>query len=524
VKTLRKRSMLLFIMAMAFGMMAVPHSAFASNWYVRSTAACSTNGDGSASTCEGSSGTAGAFSGFGNVNWSRMSNNDTLFLVAGDTYSGSGVSIGHSNITVSVTGSGSAVLALTGSGDGFDYGANSNVTVNGLTGNAAFGGSTSYGIVVTNIGDGGRCAYSNNGGSNNKLLHVECQVASTTQPDDNFGGVYFSGGNGFEVAYNWIHPPTSTKTRATGITMWSNGGLSSFTANLEHDNRVDNLSDDGIRCGADCSNYHNEVSHIDGSGHSDSLLAQSGSYIAIYNNFVHDSGDQNIYLDNLYNSACSHIRIYNNVIASNPGFGVVIDPEGGVGGTCPDGPGGSIAAWDDVVIANNTFYTTSASAIRGGSRGTGSQTTNLVIVNNIFGNVTDGGYRSVDLDSNVSFAAMGWNYDTYANTSANYPTIASWQSNMTLTQIKALSPARELNGEVGIPAYVNPSGSDFHLALSDAIAIAKGQNLALSYGFLATDKDGNPRPSSGSWDLGAYQSQSTANRPTPPTNVQAVAQ
>lgn len=509
-------------MAVAFGMMAVPHSAFASNWYVRSTAACSTNGDGSASTCAGSSGAAGAFSGFGNVNWSRMSNNDTLLLVAGDTYSGSGLSIGHSNITVSVTGSGSAVIALAGSGDGIDYNANSNVTVNGVTGNAAFGGSTTYGIIVANIGDGGRCAYSNNGGSNNKLLHVECQVASTTQPDDNFGGVYFSGGNGFEVAYNWIHPPTSTQTRATGITMWPNGGLSSFTANLEHDNRVDNLYDDGIRCGADCSIYHNEVSRIVNSGHSDSLLAQSGSYIAIYNNYVHDSGDQNIYLDNLYDSTCAHIRIYNNVIASNPGFGMNIDAEGGVGGTCPDGPGGSSSTWDDVVIANNTFYSTSASSVRTSNRG---QPTNLVFLNNIFGTQTDGSYHSLDLQSNSTIASStAWDYNVYSTSDANYPAITSWANNNTLAQMRNLSPARETNGKVGIPIYVNTSAADFHLALSDTLAFGKGENLMTSYPFLSTDKDGNPRSTSGPWDIGAYQAQTNVSRPTPPTNVQAVAQ
>ena len=414
MKTLRKRSMLLFIMAVALGMMAVPHSAFASNWYVRSTAACGTNGDGSASTCAGSSGAAGAFSGFGNVNWSRMSNNDTLFLVAGDTYSGSGVSIGHSNITVSVTGTGSAVIALTGSGDGFDYNSNSNVTVNGVTGNAAFGGSTSYGIVVTNIGDGGRCAYSNNSGSNNKLLHVECQVASTTQPDDNFGGVFFSGGNGFEVAYNWIHPPTSTKTRATGITMFPTGGLGNFTGGgLEHDNRIDNLYDDGIRCGENCSMYHNEVSHIDGSGHSDSLLLQSGSYGAIYNNYVHNSGDQNIYLDNLYESTCAHVRVYNNIINSDPGFGMNIDAEGGVTGVCGGGPGGSSSKWDDIVIANNTFYTSSASSVRTSGRG---QPTNVVFLNNIFGTNTDNSYHAIDIQSNTTITS--WDYNVYSTSGA----------------------------------------------------------------------------------------------------------
>ena len=95
---------------------------------------------------------------------------------------------------------------------------------------------------------------------------------------------------------------------------------------------------------------------------------------------------------------------------------------------------------------------------------------------------------------------------------------------MTLAQMRAMSPAREVNGRVGIPSYVSAAVNDYHLSPSDILAIGKGQNLTTTYPFLATDKDGNPRPSSGPWDVGAYQSQSTVNRPAPPTNVQALPQ
>src|SRR6266576_4522996 len=87
---------------------------------------------------------------------------------------------------------------------------------------------------------------------------------------------------------------------ASGIVVWQgNMGLTTYTNTRIYSNRVDNFYHDGIKSDSNASIFGNEVSTIQGSAHSDSLLIQSGSYSAIYNNFVHDSGDQNIYLDNL---------------------------------------------------------------------------------------------------------------------------------------------------------------------------------------------------------------------------------
>jgi hypothetical protein len=56
----------------------------------------------------------------------------------------------------------------------------------------------------------------------------------------------------------------------------------------------------------------------------------------------------------------------------------------------------------------------------------------------------------------------------------------------------------------GNPLFINPSAGDFHLA-TNSPAIGAGVNLvSLNLPGLSTDKDGNQRPATGSWTLGAY--------------------
>jgi hypothetical protein len=510
------------------------NSVSASNWYVRSGAACSVNGNGTTSSCAASAGAAGAWSGFSNIAWSSIAGGDSLFLNSGDTYVGT-LGVGSSGssgnpITISVTGGGTARINANGT-NGINFNGHSYVTVDGAIGSPAFGGSTTMGISVTNIGASGFCAYENSGGHHFKLLHIECYGTSpgTSQPDDNRGGFYLSAGGsgkgGVEVAYNYIHGPvqpafSNSKWGATCVTVWAATGTSNLTDNLQHDNRCDQVYNDGLRCAANCSIYHNEVSHVDASGHSDSLLIQSGSYTAVYGNYVHDSYDQNIYFDNLFDSACGHVRIYNNIINSPGGHGGInIDPEGGAG-TAGSGTGcvGSSAAWDDVVIANNTFYQSSTYNVFWSGRGA---VTNLAVLNNIFGQVSMGGgaWYSIYLGSGPSFATGDrWDYNVYSTTSSGYPTIAHTSSNYVLAGLQALIPAREAHGKTGSPSFTNPTSGDFHLTASDAVAKSAALNLALVYPFLQTDADGKQRSLTGAWDLGAY-AVSSGSQLNPPANL-----
>jgi len=512
-------------------------TAWAKSWYVRSATACANNGDGTASNCAASAGAAGGWKGFSNIVWGSVVAGDTLNLVTGDTYTGP-LLIGSSGsagnpVTITVSGGGTANIDAN-AGTAINFQSHSYVTLDGVIGSPAFGGSTTMGIAVTNIGASNYCVYQNGAGAdNNKVLHISCHGTSTTSPDDNRGGMYLSGGNGWEVAYNYIYGDTypaysASKWHATCLSLFRTAQSSaSFTDNTAHDNNCTQMYHDGLRCNGNCSLYHNEVSHIDGSGHADSILIQSGSYGQIYSNYVHDSGDQNIYLDNLYDSVCHHIRVYNNIIDSNPGHGMNMDPEGAAG-TAPASTGctGSGASgWDDIEFINNTIYSTSTYGIYWSGRGT---VANLVVLNNIFGTDTTSGYYMANLRSSTSVTftdANSWDYNVYSTSAVSYSRVASWGSSntYTLAQLQALSPARETHGKAGIPTYVNANGADFHLANSDTVAKGAGVNLYLTYAFLQTDKDGNSRPSSGSWDIGAYRV-ATGPQPTPPANLSATVQ
>jgi hypothetical protein len=528
------------ICAMAAVSFLLGNSAFASNWYVRSQTSCPTSGNGTASSCATSPGGAGAWSGFSNIPWSLIGAGDSLYLSSGDTYVGP-LTIGSSGtsgnvVTITVAGGGTANINANGN-IGINFNGQSYVTVDGVIGNPAFGGSTTMGIRITNMGVNNYCAYENNGGHHLKALHIECYGTQTGAADDNRGGMWLSAGGsgrgGIEAAYNYIHGPSlpafsSSKWAATCMTVFSGTGSTSFTDNLVHDNRCDQVYHDGLRCAGNCSLYHNEVSHVDGSGHSDSLLIQSGSYAAVYNNYVHDSYDQNIYLDNLYDSACAHVRVYNNVINSSGGHGGInIDPEGGagVGGATSGCTSGTSSRWDDVLVLNNTFYQSSSYNVYWSTRGS---VTNLVVLNNIFGQVSmgGGGWYSIYLGAGTSFASGNvWNYNSYSTSSNGFPIVAHTTANYALSALQSLLPPRELNGKTGNASFASAGSGDFHLASSDTIAKGAGANLAALYPFAATDGDGKQRPLLGAWDLGAYSvSTQATTQVNPPTNLAATVQ
>jgi hypothetical protein len=460
---------------------------------------------------------------------------------------------------VTNTAGGAAVLDLQNNVAlvGFALGGHAYVTIDGVIGSAAFGGSTSYGIRVTNIGgcSGSTCGYCVQDGStpgNVKVLHLECYGTSFQTDDDSRGGIFLSGSGGgpIEVGYSWIHGPAATSGGTnqcfpgvvntenlwcgTGMRIFNGAGAgSTYTLILEHDNRVANLFEDGIGNDGNATVWNNEISHVYGSGHSDSIEIQNWSYEDIHNNYIHESNDQNIFLDCTAVRVCNHTRVYNNIIDSNPGHGGI--------NMAPEPAGSSI---NDVEIINNTFYASSTYNIwwppAGGGSGNSNALTNLVILNNIFGT---NGNAWVNLQfgssaQNTMASATSWDYNSYSTLSPSYPVIAYYGSgagsNQTLVQLQAESPARETHGETCNVSFTNTSTSwvagDFTLASSDTCAKGKGINLNTAFGgaynFTANDLSGNPRPATGAWDMGAYQSGSggTASNPAPPSQLTATVQ
>ena len=366
-------------------------------------------------------------------------------------------------------------------------------------------GDYNYGLKFQNYPAGGGCIYSNNGSSSNiTIKHIECTGTQQTGGDDQ-GGIYINGSmENVEIAYNYIHGPSPGYWYVTGITVWNGAGTDQTNLRIHH-NRVSNLHHDGIKSDGNFSIFNNEVSGIQGSGHSDSILCQSGSNCYIYDNFIHDSSDQNIYIDNLKAVPVNNIYIYNNVIDSPAGFGVVLDPEG------PDGDGVTNGL-NNVHIYNNTFYRSGGPNIRYGGRGSIS---NIYIKNNIFGKVSNANDPQLDL-TNVSMAdSNSYDYNVYMTGSSISPYLVDFAgSRRTLSQLQGMSPPREVHGKYSNPLFVS-APSNLHLSFSDTVA--KNSGIFLST-YFTKDKDDVLRPQGPSWDIGAYEYK--AKIPLPPVILQ----
>jgi PKD domain len=123
---------------------------------------------------------------------------------------------------------------------------------------------------------------------------------------------------------------------------------------------------------------------------------------------------------------------------------------------------------------NNVFYHWNGRCITEAYTGT-----NMMIYNNVFINdgVTDGtGVSPVNYNAwdAVSFSENQW--------------VAMGPSNIVVTD----------------PGFVNAAAGDFHL-LSTSPLRGAGINLTSDPSASITDMDGNARPSTGAWDIGAYQ-------------------
>jgi hypothetical protein len=172
--------------------------------------------------------------------------------------------------------------------------------------------------------------------------------------------------------------------------------------------------------------------------------------------------------------------------------------------------GGSFTV-SNALIVNNTFL--------GGYTGGGTGDENVIL---------DSGVKGLTFENNVVtagaglvnqpgvFASGGLNQNAYDNgTSAPYAYQGNNEGSLTAWQSATGQDAASLYASIAT-LKVNSDGT----LASGSPAIGLAVNLSsLGITALNSDKNGNPRPSSGAWDAGAYNGSSGAL--SPPTKLQA---
>jgi len=333
---------------------------------------------------------------------------------------------------------------------------------------------------------------------------------------------------------------------------------SQISGNTVHDMQgTDGTSGDGIiaiSTNSTDGTYAHGVQVYDNTvyqNHQDGIIL-NGNYESVYDNFVHD----NIYSDFASThpdgiecngvadgyTGCQHVLVYNNVV-KNQTQNIYFQGNG------------TAAQNGDIWIFNNVVFNDPTSST-GVSMATGTATqiilatgTTCYILNNTIGGTVQyfdillgdgsGGndaaqaFTNATVENNIITNSLYVGFWTYPSTNVvamnnniyynNSTALVHWGTSGSLTSIATVrsTTGMEANGQQANPlinAFPTPT------LQASSPAIETGANLtSLQQIFLDSDKNGTPRPSAGTWDIGAFSSGSTLARPNPPTNVTATA-
>ena len=147
-----------------------------------------------------------------------------------------------------------------------------------------------------------------------------------------------------------------------------------------------------------------------------------------------------------------------------------------------------------------------------------------VVENNLIGKISGTDYLTNAALATLTGGVTTWDYNLYSGNGSlsnvwavncgsgctYYSTLAAWTTATTF----------DSHGQAGASSTFLATNSDGTLQ-STSPAIGGGQNLT-SLGFSALDSDiaGNPRPATGAWDAGAYNSvTAVGSKPAAPTNL-----
>ena len=403
-------------------------------------------------------------------NISGVSPGDTVFISGGP--SGSSQTYAISSWTPTGGNSGNPITYQIGQDTNHD-------------GTATFTGSSywvvgPFGFVIIsgNAGDGQMhfalngysCALSSTGSGQSSTIH-DSHFAYI-----NFGNI--SGVNAININYPYndevdhIWVRMSSSGADVCIHPYNCSGGNSFGSSFKlHDSTIyvpgvspnGGIGCDGVQCGGNgVSVYNNKFYAMVGAGginHQDFVQAWGCSYVLVFNNYFYGSCESAVYPDNeAVNSSESNFYIFNNIID-----------------TCQRGVDN---------VGDSTCPTVTSESCM-----------NNLAVN---GQVLGWGFRYTGAGSYVDCWVIN-NVD-YAN--AGGDSIVGGVSQVDNVTLGSSPFVRYTAGS---------TNNDYHLTAAATSLIGKGTNLtawiAAHSGseMLAYDMDGNPRPTTGAWDIGPYE-------------------
>ena len=227
-------------------------------------------------------------------------------------------------------------------------------------------------------------------------------------------------------------------------------------------------------------------------------------------------------------SILNHARIYDNVIG--PNVGDPNDTTTAIG--CVGWDDATGVPTPDVAIFNNVCYLITG-GWNNGFFSVGSS--NGVVANNtVFANgilmsgIDSRGYAYYLVVNNIVMACGADSIYLPANwweqpNKSDYNVLSPFGTGIGISWTSWQSTGRDLHGMTNDPVVVNALAGDFHLQATSP-AIGAGTNLtSLGIPELNFDFDGNPRPATGPWTIGAYSATAIAPPIMPPGNLKTVA-
>jgi hypothetical protein len=337
-------------------------------------------------------------------------------------------------------------------------------------------------------------------------------------------GVFDTGGTGISIHNNTIHDAYYGIFRAAS---YSGSNLNWFANTIYNCNWGFGVTAGGVGIVLDTVNVHNNdvtmgtIWDDTGNGnHHNGIYAYTDptpnariTNLSFYNNYVHGAIGQQWTSTAMFFASYGVIspKIYNNSFVGNSG-----DPATGY--IVLD----SNALSSTPLVANNTIIGTSVVPYLNTWMGANiyprclevdnSPLSAVTFENNICATVYNGMATDIVIASDYNDI---WNVTDYGVISGTYytawPGVGSWQA-----------AGYDTHGTNGNPllssSYELQPGSPAIGAGANLYTVCNGQpNPGL--GALCSDLSGNPRPSSGAWDAGAFSFNSAPNPPNPPAGL-----